>query len=302
MRSRVTPAASQTAARSSRKRPHILDDIVIGAALRSVSSGRPRRCISTRRRARRPAAASPRSSRSADTSLTMRAPASRPARATEARRVSIETTTSCRARPSTTGRMRRSSSSGDVGCEPGRVELAPDIDDVGALGNKTQAIFDGLRGVEAFTAVGKGIGRHVDDRHHLTRAIERRGRRKPAVKRPAAARDWRRPAPGLGAGRHRGAATTVGTGARAAGIVAHDLLAAQDRADLVVAQRLVLEQRLGDRVQVVEMRRSGSCRALPSASSIRRRTSWSISCAVASETFWVCVTAWPRKTSCSFAW
>ena len=42
-------------------------------------------------------------------------------------------------------------------------------------------------------------------------------------------------------------------------------------------------------------------RARPSASSIRRRTSWSMICAVASETFCVCVTACPRKTSCSLA-
>jgi hypothetical protein len=33
--------------------------------------------------------------------------------------------------------------------------LAPDIDDVSALRNKTQAIVNGLRGVEAFAAIGK---------------------------------------------------------------------------------------------------------------------------------------------------
>src|SRR5215831_7219621 len=60
---------------------------------------------------------------------------------------------------------------------------------------------------------------------------------------------------GIGAGRrargraaagHRGAAATVLTGAAAAGIVAHHRLAAQDLTDLVVGERLVLEQRLGN--------------------------------------------------------
>src|SRR4030095_3531270 len=57
-----------------------------------------------------------------------------------------------------------------------------------------------------------------------------------AVTPPAAARGLR-PAPGP----------------PPASIVAHDLLATQDRADLVVAERLVLEQSLGDEMQVLKM-------------------------------------------------
>src|SRR4030095_16141614 len=83
-----------------------------------------------------------------------------------------------------------------------------------------------------------------------------RGRRRRSFPANARLRLWvraRRRAGALaGAGRHRGAAAAVG-GAGATGVVAHDLLIAQDLADLVVGERLVLEQRLGDAVQVLEM-------------------------------------------------
>ena len=231
----------------------------------------------------------------------MRAPASRQARATAARRVSIETTTSA---PGQALDHRQDALQFLVGIDRPRARprrLAADIDDVGALRNETQAIVDGLRWVEAFAAVGKRVRRHIDDRHD-PRAIEGDAgeacRQTPGCGSGLAPGDGPAPWPelvGTEARRRRSA------GAGAAGVVAHDLLAAQDRADLVVAERLVLEQRLGDEVQVVEMV-GQDLRALPSASSIRRRTSWSISWAVASETFCVWVTAWPRNTSCSLAW
>src|SRR6185503_9768192 len=102
------------------------------------------------------------------------------------------------------------------------------------VGHETQAIVDGPGRVEAFTTVGKGIGRHIDDRHH-TRAIQLDTAEAAAQTRPLhtglrlgiAVR--RRTA----AGRHRRAAAAIRAGARPAGVVAHDRLAAQDLADLV---------------------------------------------------------------------
>ena len=55
-------------------------------------------------------------------------------------------------------------------------EKAADIQNVGPFRHEAQAIFDGPRRVQAFTAVGKGVGRHVHDRHH-ERAIERDARK-----------------------------------------------------------------------------------------------------------------------------
>ena len=81
-------------------------------------------------------------------------------------------------------------------------------------------------------------------------------------------------------------------GARTAGFVAHDGLAAQDLADLVVAQGLVFEQRLGDLVQFVDALGEDFCVRSCSPSSIRRLNLLVDDiCAVASETFCVCVTA-----------
>jgi hypothetical protein len=82
---------------------------------RRCSSGRPRRCIritSASFAATSGSIAS--SSRKAEMSFTIRAPASSAARATEARRVSTEIVRPCRASPSTTGRMRCSSSCGET--------------------------------------------------------------------------------------------------------------------------------------------------------------------------------------------
>lgn len=43
--------------------------------------------------------------------------------------------------------------------------LAADVDEVGALGDEVEAVFDGGRGVEPAAAVGEGVGGHVDHAH-----------------------------------------------------------------------------------------------------------------------------------------
>src|SRR3989338_9553664 len=63
------------------------------------------------------------------------------------------------------------------------------------------------------------------------------------------------------AGRHRGAPTTLLP--RPTGVVADDAFTAQDLADFVGIERLVLEQGLGDHVQLVEpLRENGTRTAL----------------------------------------
>ena len=89
-------------------------------------SGVPRICISTtgQRRAATSAAAAG-SWRSAETSLTTRAPASSAACMVAALRVSTETATPCAASARTTGRMRACSCACGTGSAPGRVLSPP---------------------------------------------------------------------------------------------------------------------------------------------------------------------------------
>src|SRR6266851_3709683 len=179
--------------------------------------------------------------------------------------------------------------------------LATDIDDVGALRNKTQAIVDGLRGVEVLSAVGEGIGCDVQDRHQPD-AVERK------------AGEGRRQTPGCGSGLAPPGAPVpwpelVGTEARRrrsepvpAPPVSSRTTFSPRRTVPISSLLSVSYSSSALAIRCRSSRRSVRIwRALPSASSIRRRTSWSISWAVASETFCVWVTAWPRNTSCSFA-
>src|SRR5258708_14280107 len=183
----------------------------------------------------------------------MRAPASRQARATGARLVSTETITFFAASPSTTGNTRRSSAATGVGGEPGRVDSPPTP--------KKGAPSETKRRPSTMACVlsRRSPPSEKESGVTLTIAITRgRSRAMPpklAIKRPLLDAGLRL---GIGAGRgatarHRGAAAAIGTGACAAGIIAHDGLAAHDLPDLVVAQRLVLQQRLGNEVQVVEI-------------------------------------------------
>src|SRR5262245_34607920 len=184
--------------------------------------------------------------------------------------------------------------------------LAADIDDVGALRNKTQAIVDGLRWIKMLSAVGKGVGCDVEDRHHPD-PVERQ------------AGESSRQTPGCGSGLAPGAwpvswplpwPLLVGTEARRR-------RSWPEPAPPVSSRTIFSPRRIWPISSLLSVSYSSSAlamvcrssrrsvriwRAVASASSIRRRTSWSISCAVASETFWVWVTAWPRKTSCSLAW
>ncbi len=51
------------------------------------------------------------------------------------------------------------------GAGPGR--FAADVDDRRAVGDEAQAVFDGAVTVEKQASVGEGVGRDVDDAHHL---------------------------------------------------------------------------------------------------------------------------------------
>ena len=81
--------------------------------------------------------------------------------------------------------------------------------------------------------------------------------------------------------RSRGPGSTVLAG------VADRRLAVEEVADLVAGQRLVFEQALGQRLELVAASRSGCGGRRRGPSSTRRRTSASIFWAVASETFCV---------------
>src|SRR6185437_3435082 len=177
--------------------------------------------------------------------------------------------------------------------------LAADVDDVGALRNETQAIVDGLRRVEAFAAVGKVVRRHIHDRHH-PRAIE------------SEAAERVDQTPGCGSGLAPGDAPglLLGTEARrrrsAPGPAppVSSRVTFSPRSTWSISSRLSVSYSSSALAMVCRSSRCSvrMCLALPSPSSIRRWTSWSMVWAVASEMFCDGVTAWPRKTSCSLAW
>lgn len=54
---------------------------------------------------------------------------------------------------------------GRDGLGTGAGGLAPDVEDVGALGEETQSVLDGAAGVKEMATVGEGVGGDVDDAH-----------------------------------------------------------------------------------------------------------------------------------------
>ena len=154
-----TRAAPRETPSPPRRRRRSEDRPASSAARRACASGKRRHPTSATTPAR---SGSP---RSAVTSLTSSAPSSRARRATSAFEVSIETGTSP-ASPSSTGTTRRSSSSTETPCDPGRVDSPPT--------STIAAPSSTIRRAEAAAASGSRCtppsenesGRDVDDAHH----------------------------------------------------------------------------------------------------------------------------------------
>ena len=85
-----------------------------------------------------------------------------------AHRVDV-TMTPCRAHSATTGSTRRCSTSAGVLAAPGRVLSPADVDQVGALGDRLQGMFDGSAVIVEVPAVRDGVRRHVYDGHDQRR-------------------------------------------------------------------------------------------------------------------------------------
>ena len=79
----------------------------------------------------------------------------------------------CRHSAPTTGMTRRSSSCTSTGSRIGPGAFAADVEDVGALGGQPQAVLHGRVGVETVAAVGKTVGRDVDDAHQQRQLAHR---------------------------------------------------------------------------------------------------------------------------------
>ncbi len=104
----------------------------------------------------------------------MRAPACAARRITSALRVSMDRgTRTCFAKPSMTGSTRRHSSSMSIGSEPGRVDSPPMSRISAPSASSCSAMGDGGLGCEITAAVGKAVGRDVDDAHD-TGPVERK--------------------------------------------------------------------------------------------------------------------------------
>ena len=123
--------------------------------------------------------------RSARTSLIMLAPARTAARITSGRDVSTDRGTPVtRARRSTTGTTRSSSSSTVGGSRTGPRRLAADVDQVGALAGQVDAVGGGTVVVEEAATVGERVRGDVQDPAHegARRAQDRGGRRAPPAR------------------------------------------------------------------------------------------------------------------------
>ena len=116
---------------------------------------------------------------------------------TSALRVSIETAAPPAASWRMIGSTRSISSPSQTGFAPGRVEFAADIDDRRAVAGHVRAGLGGGRRIGELAAVGKTVGRGVEDAHDL-RLVEADGalaelqRRRAARSAPAIARPCRR--------------------------------------------------------------------------------------------------------------
>ena len=196
----------------------------------------------------------------------MRAPASRQARATAARRVSIETTTPRPASASTTGRTRRSSSSAGTAGQPGRVDSPPTStmsapsetkrrpSSMACAGSRRSPPSEKESGVTLTIAITRGRSRGAieRERRRSLRAHNARLRLGIGIRR------------GAGAGRHRRAAAAVRRrGLRRRCRRARSCSPRRTWPISSLAQRLVLEQRLGDRVQLVDALGQDLARRLP---------------------------------------
>ncbi len=79
---------------------------------------------------------------------------------------------------------RASSSSRLMGSDPGRVELAANVDDVGTLGFKLQRLRYGGVWCQKVPAVREAVGRHVDDAHEPRPVECQPGDRRPRLSEP----------------------------------------------------------------------------------------------------------------------
>ena len=98
-------------------------------------------------------------------SFTMLAPAAIASRMSSGLRVSTEIGTPQPASASSTGSTRRRSSSSATGIAPGPRRLAADVEDIRAFGDQRPRVRDCGAHAGVAAAVGKGIGRDVDDAH-----------------------------------------------------------------------------------------------------------------------------------------
>ncbi len=123
-------------------------------------SGVPRMCMATHPT---PCAAAT-GHRLAETSFSRLAPAATAAWATAGFTVSTDTRT-WPASASITGTTRRSSSASATGSAPGRLDSPPTSTRSAPSATISRPAGHGPVGVEVPTAVGEGVGRHVQDAH-----------------------------------------------------------------------------------------------------------------------------------------
>ena len=171
--SRAMPARSAAAIRSAKFARHLGRDVVV--ARLGIHVGRScRACASARpgSRARRPAAPPPGRAPSAETSLTMAAPASSAAAMVGGVAGVHRDAQARRGKARITGRMRRCSSAGGVGCDARPRALAADVDDVGPGRGHRQAGGDRGARVKEVAAVAEAVGRDVQHAHD-PRAVQR---------------------------------------------------------------------------------------------------------------------------------
>ena len=178
MRSRAMPAASQAAARADEETRALRRRRRRSAAPPASSAARPACASGTRRRRSPRTASSAPGRRSASTSLTIAAPAAIAARITAGLRVSTDTATPSPASASSTGSTRSQLFALGHGRAPGRVD-SPPMSMMSAPSSRIRRACASARcAVEEAAAVGKRVGRDVDDAHDAAGARGRSGARR----------------------------------------------------------------------------------------------------------------------------